>query len=124
MRGVEQFPDRAGRLVDALLVLDEREAHVTVAAVAEPDPGTDRNARLTGEAQRDLQRAETAELLGDRCPDEHRPVRGLDGPAGTGEAAAERVAPAPVDLAHLGRIFGRLAQRDGMPASSSRLRVA
>jgi len=34
-------------------------------------------------------------------------------PAGASEAAAERVAPAAVDLADLGGIFGRLAERHG-----------
>ena len=34
-------------------------------------------------------------------------------PTGPSEAAAERVAAAAVDLAHLGRVRRRLAQRDG-----------
>src|SRR5882672_5798777 len=102
---LEQLPDRTRRLADALLVLDEREAHVTVAAVAEPDAGADRDARVAREAQRELERAELTEALGDRRPHEHRSARRLDGPAGAGEAAAQSVAAAAVDLADLGGVI-------------------
>src|SRR5260221_7823391 len=110
---VQQLLDRTRRLADALLVLDERKAHVTVAAVAEPDPGTDGDVRVARETERELEGAELLEPLGDRRPDEHRPARRIDVPTGAGEPAAERVTPAPVDLVDLGGIFGRLAQRHG-----------
>ena len=55
---LQQFPDRAGRLPDALLVLDEREAHVAVAARTESDPRADRDSRGASEAQRELQRTD------------------------------------------------------------------
>ena len=47
---IQQFLDRTRRLADALLVLDEGEAHVTVAAFAEPDSGADRDIRVAREA--------------------------------------------------------------------------
>ena len=46
---VEQLPDRARRLADALLVLDEREAHVPVAALAEADARADGDVGLARE---------------------------------------------------------------------------
>src|SRR5581483_10104248 len=59
-----------------------------------------------------LEGAELAELLGERGPDEHRPARRLDGPAGAVETGAEHVAAAAVDGADLVRVVGGLAQRD------------
>ena len=109
---VEQLLDRAGRLADPLLVLDEGEADVAVAARPEADAGADRDAGLLRQAQRDVEGAERAELLGNRRPDEHRPERRLDGPARPGEPVAERVAAAAVDLADLDGVVGRLAERD------------
>ena len=108
---MQQPADRARRLVDPLLVLDEREAHVTVAARPEADAGADRDVGLARELQRELERAELGVLLGDRRPDEHRPLRRLDVPAGAVEPGAERVAAAAVDLADLGRVVAGLAQR-------------
>src|SRR5439155_13772250 len=101
---------RAGRLPDALLVLDQREAHVPVTAVTEPDPGADRDARLAREPQRELQRPLVAVRLRDRRPDEHRPARRLDVPAGERQSVAERVAPASVDVADLAGILAGLAE--------------
>ena len=47
----EELLDRARRLADALLVLDEREPHVPVTAVTESDPGADRDACISRQAQ-------------------------------------------------------------------------
>src|SRR5262249_10513774 len=110
-RSLEKPANGAGRLVDALLVLDEREAHVTVAARPEADAAADRHVGLARELQGDLERAELGVLVRDRRPDEHRPERRLDVPTGAGEPVAERVAAAAVDLADLDRVVGRLAQR-------------
>ena len=77
-----------------------------------PMPGLTATSASRASLQRELQRAERAEALGDRRPDEHRPLRRLDVPAGAGEAADERVAAAAVDLADLDRVVGGLAQRD------------
>ena len=95
-----------------MLVLDEGEADVAVAARPEADAGADRDAGLLRQAQRDVEGAERAELLGNRRPDEHRPERRLDGPARPGEPVAERVAAAAVDLADLDGVVGRLPERD------------
>src|SRR6266404_4480199 len=114
MRPLVQEPlDRTRRLADALLVLDECEAHVTVAAVPEPDSRADGDVRVAREPECKLEGAELPELLRDRRPDEHRSARWLDVPAGASEAAAEDVTPAAVDLADLGGILGRLAERHG-----------
>ena len=54
----------------------------------------------------------SAVRLGDRRPDEHRPLRLRHRPADPREAVAERVAPRAVDLADLEREVGRLVHRD------------
>ena len=110
---LQELLDGAGRLADPLFVLDEGEADVPVASVAEADPGADRHIRLAGEEQGEVQRAERPEAIGDLRPDEHRPERRLDVPARPVEPAAERIPPKAVDLTDLGRIVGRLAQGDG-----------
>ncbi len=50
--------------------------------------------------------------LGDRRPDEHRALRGLDVPAGTGEAGDQSLAPPEVQLTHLVGVLRGLPQRD------------
>src|SRR5258707_15457316 len=98
---LEQLLDRTRRLADALLVLDEREAHVSVAALAEPDPGANGDVGVAREAQSELERSQVLELRRDGRPDEHRPAWRVGVPAGAGETAAERGAPAAGDLAPL-----------------------
>ena len=78
-----------------------------------PTPGLTATLASRARRTRGLEGAELAQRLGERRPDEHRPERRLDGPAGAGEPGAERVAAAPVDLAELARVVDRLAQRDG-----------
>ena len=95
--------DRARRLADPLLVLDEREAHVPSPRLPKPMPGLTATSASRASSQGELERAESAELLGDRRPDEHRPARRLDVPAGAVEPVAQDVAAAAVDLADLGR---------------------
>src|SRR3954471_18432281 len=58
---VQQPPDRARRLRDPVLVLDQREADVAVAALAEADPGADGDLGVARQAQGELERAEGAE---------------------------------------------------------------
>src|SRR5713226_5742926 len=108
----QQLSDRARRLPDPLLVLDEREAHEALTALAEADARTDRDRGLLGEPQREGERALVAEPLRDRRPDEHRPARRVDLPAGAGEPGDERIAAGAVDLAHLGWIVAGLSQSD------------
>src|SRR5437762_6311832 len=95
-----------------MLILDEGEADVAVAAGAEADARADGDARLADQLEREVERAELAIRLGDRRPDEHRPLRPLDRPADAGEPVAEHVAPRAVELADFARVLGRLVQRN------------
>src|SRR5206468_2861804 len=62
----------AERLLDPLLVLDQRESHVALAVLTEPDARRDGHLRVLNEQLGELERAHHAERLGDRRPDEHR----------------------------------------------------
>src|SRR3954471_13704909 len=97
----QQPADRAARLRDPLLVLDEREADVSVSPLAQADSRADRNARVLREPERERERPVLPEGVRNRRPDEHRPARGLDLPARAREPGAERVAAAAVDVADL-----------------------
>ena len=46
VRGIKEPPEVAGRLTDALLVLDQSDAHIAVAVLAKPDPRRDGNIGL------------------------------------------------------------------------------
>src|SRR5919197_5245575 len=85
----QRAPDAADRLPDAVLVLDEREADVSIAAGAEADARADRDVRLADQLERELERAEAAVRLRNRRPDEHRPPRPRHLPAHAREPAAE-----------------------------------
>src|SRR5439155_21723 len=89
-------------LFDPLLVLDEREPHVALAVLAEPDARRDGHPRFLDEHLGELERAERAERLGDRRPDEHRALGLRHGPAELVEPVDEDVAALPVDLDDLG----------------------
>src|SRR5262249_11704117 len=107
-----QRPAQPGdRLADPLLVLDEREANVAVAARSEARPRADRDASLTRELDGELERAELAVGLGNLRPDEHGPPRLRDRPADPCEAVAERVPARAIRLADLQRVVGRLVHR-------------
>src|SRR6478672_3589758 len=69
---IEETAEIAGRLADALLVFDERNAHIAVAVLAEADTGGDRHVGLLDEELGEFKRTEAAELLGDRRPRKHR----------------------------------------------------
>src|SRR5690606_22304078 len=68
LRLAQEAPDAPHRLPDAVLVLDQREAHEALARLAEADARRDRDARLPQQPLRELERAEGAEPLGDRSP--------------------------------------------------------
>src|SRR6202008_1294969 len=68
---VEPAAQRAHRLADALLVLDQCEADEALATGAEAGPGRGRDAAVADEHRRELDRAELAVRLRDRRPDEH-----------------------------------------------------
>src|SRR5215470_3140646 len=90
--------EAAQGLPDALLVLDEREAHVPVTVLAEADPRRDRHLALLDEQLGELQRAHAAELLGDGRPHEHRALGLGDAPADLVEAVYQHVAALAVQL--------------------------
>src|SRR5688572_5481930 len=54
----EHVADPAHRLAQAVLVLDQRDAHVVVAVVAEPDAGRDRDVRALEQPLGEPDRAE------------------------------------------------------------------
>src|SRR5213593_3985622 len=68
----ERAADATHRLAGAVLVLDEREAHVVVAVLAEADAGRDRDLGLLEEELRELERAHRLESVRDLGPHEHR----------------------------------------------------
>ena len=86
-----------------MLVLDQREADVPVAAGPEAVAGADGDPGLAGEQEREVERAELPVRLRDPRPREHRPLRPRDVPADAREPVDERVPPAAVDLVHLPR---------------------
>ena len=63
-RGFKKAPDVAGGLADALLVLDQRDAHEALAVLAEADAGRDRDLGLLDQQRRELDAAERSERLG------------------------------------------------------------
>src|SRR5450759_5102734 len=93
----QSAPDTAHALGNPLLVLDQSEANVLVAAGAEAGAGTDRHRRLLHQLDRELERAEAAVGLRDLRPDEHRAARLLDLPADPVEPVAKHVAARLVD---------------------------
>src|SRR3954451_17948176 len=106
----QQLADRAARLRDPLLVLDERKADVSVSSLAEADAQADRDARVPGETQGEPEGAFRAKRVGARRPGEHRSAWRLALPAGAGEPGAERVAPAAVDVADIHGVVGGVTQ--------------
>src|SRR5262249_55031061 len=96
------FLDTAHRLPDAVLVRDQREPHEPLAALAEADAGGDGDLGLREEELGELERAEGAVGVGDRCPHEHGRARLLHLPADPGEPVHQHVAPPPVGLDRLG----------------------
>src|SRR5581483_9349601 len=94
-----QYPPQvADALADALLVLDEREAHVAVPARPEADAGRGRHLGITNEPGRELERPHVGVRLGDRSPHEHRPLGPVEVPPDAVEPIAQHVTPALVDL--------------------------
>src|SRR5689334_3089138 len=90
--------EAAQRLPDPLLVLDEREANVAVAVLAESDARRDGHLRFLDAELGELQRAHGAERLGDRGPHEHRPPGLGDIPAELVETVHEHIAALAMHL--------------------------
>src|SRR5436190_12601003 len=61
----EHVADAARRLAQAMLVLDQRDAHVVVAVVAEADAGRHGDLRLGQQPLGELDRAELGVVVGD-----------------------------------------------------------
>src|SRR5438876_11186664 len=101
-RSAAQVLESAQRLADSLLVLDEREADVAFAILAEADARRHGHLRLLDEELGELEGAQAAEGLGDRRPHEHRAPRRRHAPAELVEPVHQHVTPLAVDLDDLG----------------------
>src|SRR5262244_338270 len=77
----EHLLDAADRLAGAVLVLDQCEAHMRVAIVAEPDPGRYRDLGVGEKLLRELERTHLLVGFRDRRPDVHRGAGRIDHPA-------------------------------------------
>ena len=77
-----------------MLVLDQRDAHVIVAMLAEADAGRHRHVGLLDQQLGEFERAEMPERLRDRRPGEHRCGRRPERPAGATEGIDHHVAAA------------------------------
>src|SRR6266436_10222982 len=93
--------DIARGLTDALLVLHQRDAHVSFAVFAEADARRHRDLGLFDQECRKFDAAEGLERLGDRRPGEHGGARRRNRPARTCKGFHQYVAPALVDLPHV-----------------------
>src|SRR5262245_25961592 len=97
----KKAPDVAGGLTDTLLVLDQRNADIALAALAEAGAGRHRDLGLLDQQRCKLDATERLERLRDGRPGEHRGARRRHVPASPAETLDHHVAAAPVDLAHL-----------------------
>jgi hypothetical protein len=83
----------APRLLGAVLVLDQGEADMLVAILAEADARRHRDLRFLEQIFAELHRAHFLRRLGNFGPDKHRPLGSRNMPAGAVEAVEQRVAP-------------------------------
>ena len=95
--------EAAQGLPDAVLVLDEGEADVALAVLAEADARRDRDLALLDQHLGELERAHGAERVGDGRPHEHRAPRLGHRPADLVEPVDEHVAALAVQLDDLAR---------------------
>src|SRR3989442_3875191 len=85
-RRFKEAADVARRLADALLVLDQRDAHIAFPMLAECHAGRDRDLRVLHQQLGEFEAAERAEQVRERRPREHGGDRGRNPPARTAEA--------------------------------------
>src|SRR5262245_5369965 len=97
----KKAPDVAGGLADTLFVLDQGDAYMAFAVLAEAGAGRYGDARLLDQQGGKLDAAHAAERLRDRRPREHRSAWRRHLPAGAAERFDQRIAAALVDGAHL-----------------------
>src|SRR5690242_7691402 len=108
----QKRPDRPCRLTYSLIVLDERESHMSFAHRPEADAGRHRHQSLLQQQLGKLQRSHGAKLFRNWRPQEHRSTRLLHAPACAFEPGHQDIAPPLVHRADLLRVFLALAQRD------------
>src|SRR5262249_17829021 len=111
--GFKKAADIARGLADALLVLDPRNPHVSLAIFAEPAAGRDRDLGLFDQQRGELDAAEGLERLGYRRPSEHGGARRRNLPARASKRFHQYVAPAFVGLAHLADAVLGAVERGG-----------
>src|SRR5258705_8331318 len=84
-----------------MLVLDEGDAHESLAIFAKAEPGRDGHVGALDEQLSELDRTDLAIAFGDWRPGEHGGGRGRNRPASPLEALDQSVAPAFVDTPDL-----------------------
>src|SRR5580704_8574737 len=92
--GFKEAPQVARGLANALLVLDERDAHEPFAVLAEANAGGNRDLGLLDEQRGKLDGVERRERRRQRRPGEHRGARRRHVPTGAAEAFDKHVAAA------------------------------
>src|ERR1700694_1367640 len=90
--GFKKPADIAGRLPNALLVFDVRDAQVAFSMFSKRSPGGDWNCRLLDQDRGDLHAAEALKHLGNGRPGEHGGARRRNFPAGSAERFDQDVA--------------------------------
>ena len=115
VRRFKEAADVAGGLADALLVLDQRDAHVVVAVLAEADAG--RHRHVDAFSTRSLENSRlpsSRNVSGIGTQANIEALRRREVPAGLGEAIDQRVAALAVGLAHLAdAVVGPVQRRRG-----------
>src|SRR5262245_42804687 len=107
----ERFLDAADGLPGPMLVLDEREAHVVIAVLAEADARRHGDLGVSQQELAELERAERLVLVGNLGPHEHRRLRLRHVPAGAVEPLAQHVAAPAIGLADLVDVVLRSVER-------------
>ena len=105
--------DVAHRLPQPMPVLDQRQADIALAILAEADAGSHGDLGLLEQQLGEAQRAQGAERLRHRRPAEHGGRRAGHLPAGLGQPVDQHVAPGAVELAEAVDAVLRPVQRGG-----------
>src|SRR3989449_3423203 len=110
----ERLLDAANRLSRAVLVLDETEADVLVAVLAEPDARRHRDLGLVQEQLGEFQRSHGAVRVGDAGPDEHGRQGLFDLPTDAVQSVDQDIAPVPIEPhGFLDAVLGAVQRDDG-----------
>src|SRR5690606_1465312 len=104
MLGGEKTLDVARSLTDAVLVLDQRDAHIIVAVLAKADTRRDGHIGLLDQKLGEFKRTQRAEAFRDRNPGKHGRSRRWNIPACPTEAFDQHVTTLLIDIAHIGDI--------------------